>query len=122
MFDKLRIFIGGGRNQELYDKTDVMLQGAIAEGNKKAEFVLRHIQISDEAMKLKEAITKISDQYDNGFRDLLDEVAPALRVDVAVKLKELDDIWGEIGNEIDRASSMSVDLMRELAKLYPTKK
>ena len=122
MFDKLRSLIGGGRNQELYDKTDVMLQAAIAEGDKKAEFVLRYVQISDEATKLNETIDKISDQYDNGFRDLLDEMAPGLRVDVAVKLKELDDIFGELWNEIDRASSMSVDLMRELAKLYPQKK
>jgi hypothetical protein len=49
-------------------------------------------------------------------------MAPVLRVDVAVKLRELDDIFGELWNEVDRASSMSVDLMKELAKLYPPKK
>jgi hypothetical protein len=59
MFDKIRSLIAGGRNQELYEKNDAMLEAAIAKGDKKAEFVLRHIQISDEAMKLKETIAKI---------------------------------------------------------------
>jgi len=100
---------------DTHEQTLRLLEHARKAGDVKSEIILSMVVLADEAMKMQDAQTRIIDLLDDRLGELLASSSRYFPTDLAVRLREVRDLFDEMDESVNHASSSTTDLVKQLA-------
>jgi hypothetical protein len=100
---------------DVYEQNLRLLDAARRAGDKKSEIILSLVAVADDAMKMRAAQNRIIDLFDDRLDEVLSDSSLYFPTDLAVRLREVRDLFDQMDDDVQHASSSVTDLVKQLA-------